>query len=137
MSRTVSYKTDKIKDCEDHEGRKLAGFKIRTTDGTDELYASRRADSKGTSMTEELIRFSLVSYSVIEEDPNKVSAVAVNGQTVGAVVKEIVIDHKTPFEAFDKWSTKARNLVVAAWKKLATPDEADLADFFASATEAE
>lgn len=121
--RTVSYSMAKVKDCLDHEGRKLVSFKIRTTDGTDELYASRRADSKGTGMTEELIRFSLVSYTVIDDGKPE--------------PREIQIDPKTPFESFDKWSTKARNFVVAAWKKLATPDENDLADFFASATEVE
>lgn len=135
MSRTVFYSLEKAKDCIDHEGRKLAGFKIRTTDGTDELWASRRADSKGTNMTEELIRFSLVSYSVVEESPGAVNGASVNGQPVAVQSREIVISH--PFESFDKWSTKARNYVVAAWKKLATPDEADLADFFASASEVE
>lgn len=124
MSRIVSHSLAKAKDCKDHDGRKVHAFKIRTTDGTDELYASRRADAKGgTSMTEELIRFSLVSYSVDDGE--------------GTPVKEIKIDHSHPFESFDKWSTKARNFVVAAWKKLATPDEAELQDFFASATEVE
>jgi hypothetical protein len=135
MSRTVYYSLQNARDCVDHEGRKLAGFKIRTTDGTDELWASRRADSKGSSMTEELIRFSLVSYFVVVDDPSVVSGANVNGQPVKANVNEIQCTH--PFESFDKWSTKARNFVVAAWKKLATPDEADLADFFASATEVE
>lgn len=120
MQRTINYRLDKFTDCEDHENRKLAGFAIRTTDGTDEAWASRRADSKGSSMTEELIRFSLVSYSIVEPDKT---------------ITKIQIAH--PFEGFDKWSTKARNYVVAAWKKISTPDEADLADFFASATEAE
>lgn len=120
MQRKISYSLAKMKDCEDHDGNKIHGFVIRSTDGTDESWASRRADSKGTGMTEELIRFSLVSYSVID---------------ASGKITDSVITH--PFEGFDKWSTKARNFVVAAWKKLATPDEADLADFFASATEAE
>ena len=119
MQRKVTYNLHKFADCTDHESRKVHSFTIRTTDGTDEAWAARRADSKGTGMTEELIRFSLVSYSIVE----------------GEGSREISIAH--PFESFDKWSTKARNFVVAAWKKLATPDEADLADFFANATEAE
>jgi hypothetical protein len=135
MQRKITYSLAKLQDCYDHENRKIANFTIRTTDGTDEAYASRRADSKGSAMTEELIRFSLVSYSVIEDDAGKLTEVAVNGETVASKSKTITIVH--PFEGFDKWSTKARNYVVAAWKKLATPDEADLADFFASATEAE
>lgn len=127
MSRIVNYPLTKIRDCLDHEGRKILAFQIRTTDGTDELYASKRADSKGTSMTEELIRFSLVAYTV--EDPSITNDKGEKGS------KQIVIDHKHPFEDFDKWSTKARNFVVAAWKKLATPDDAELADFFASASD--
>lgn len=125
MQRRVTFNTSKISDCLDQEGRKLASFTIRTTDGTDEVYAAKRADSKGSSMTEELIRFSMVTYSVID--------VTLKGNELPAPL-EITISH--PFEAFEKWSTKARNLVVAAWKKLATPDDGELADFFASATEA-
>lgn len=115
MQRKIRYDLSKFPDCFDHEGNKISAFTIRTTDGEDETYASKRADSKGTSMTEELIRFSLVAY------------------VVGDTEKQI----KHPFEAFDKWSTKARNFVVAAWKKLATPDEREIADFFGSATESE
>lgn len=120
MQRKLVYSLANIKDCEDQDSKKILSFTIRTTDGTDEAWAARRADSKGTGMTEELIRFSLVSYKFADDQ----------GET-----KLHVITH--PFEGFDKWSTKARNFVVAAWKKLSTPDEADLADFFASATEAE
>lgn len=121
MSRIVSYSLATFKDCVDHDGIKIVGFKIRSTDGTDELYASRRADSKGgAGMTEELIRLSIVSYTVEDKD----------GKAL-----EIKLASDRPFENFDKWSTKARNFVVAAWKKLATPDELELADFFASATE--
>lgn len=115
MHRQVSYKLDRFKDCFDSEGRKILAFTIRTTDGTDELYASKRAEAKGTNTTEELLRYSMVNY------------------TVEGVEKPI--DCAQPFEAMDKWSTKVRNFVVAAWKKLATPDDGDLADFFASATE--
>jgi hypothetical protein len=124
MSRTIKYPLSHVRDCLDHENRKILAFEIRTTDGTDELYASKRADSKGTNMTEELIRFSIVSYTVMA-----------SGGTDEDI--RVVIDHKKPFEDFDKWSTKARNFVVAAWKKLATPDDAELADFFANATEVE
>lgn len=113
--RTIRYDMSRFKDCKDHEGNTLKAFTIRTTDGSDETYAAKRAEAKGTGMTEELIRFSMVSYEV-------------NDTT-------ITVSH--PFESFDKWSTKARNFVVAAWKKLATPDEAEIADFFASATDVE
>ncbi len=113
--RTVRYDLSKFKDCKDHEGTPLKSFTIRTTDGSDESYAAKRAEAKGAGMTEELIRFSMVSYEV--------------GETV------VTIQH--PFENFDKWSTKARNFVVAAWKKLATPDELEIADFFANGTDVE
>lgn len=115
MHRTVRYDLSKMPNCLDHESRKILGFTIRTTDGEDENYASKRAEAKDTGMTEELIRFSLVSYE-LEEGKQEI---------------------KHPFEAFDRWSTKARNFVVAAWKKLATPDEKEIADFFASATDVE
>ena len=121
MQRKISYSLVKVADCFDQEGRKIANITLRTTDGVDEAYASKRSDAKGTSsMTEELIRLSLCSYSVISSDD-----------------KTSVVAFTQPFEGFDKWSTKARNYVVAAWKRLATPDEGDLADFFASATEVE
>jgi hypothetical protein len=115
MHRTVTYSLEKFPDCLDAEHKKIVSFSIRTTDGEDEALASRSGDARGTTMSEELIRLSLVSYAN-EDGP-----------------KEI----KHPFPAFDKWSTKARNFVVAAWKKLATPDEKEIADFFASATENE
>jgi hypothetical protein len=113
MHRSITYSLEKFPDCLDAEHKKIFSFTIRSTDGEDEALASRTADARGTAMSEELIRLSITSYTTE------------NG------VKEI----KQPFVAFDKWSTKARNFVVAAWKKLATPDEREIEDFFASATE--
>ncbi len=116
MSRKVNYPIPaKSKDCTDDQGRKVVSFCIRTTDGKDESYASKQADARGTTMTEELIRFSLVSYRTEEET--------------------VVIAH--PFGAFDQWSTKLRNYVVAAWKRLATPEDDELIDFFAHASDEE
>jgi hypothetical protein len=113
--RFVRYDLTKMKDCVDEDNHPILAFTIKTTDGEDESQAAQRAESKGpkATMTEELIRISLVSYEV-------------EGQ---------VKPCSYPFEAFDKWSTKARNFVVAAWKKLATPDDKEIADFFASATD--
>lgn len=113
MHRKIRYSLEKYPDCFDGEGKKLKAFTIRTTDGQDETYAAKRAEAKGANMSEELIRFSIESYE--NEDG----------------VKEA----KQPFESFDKWSTKARNFVVAAWKKLSSPDEKEIADFFESASE--
>lgn len=113
MHRSVTFSVEKFADCKDADGKKIVSFTLRTTDGEDEAYASRQGDSRGTTMSEELIRLSITSY--VNEDGTK--------------------EIKQPFVAFDKWSTKARNFVVAAWKKLATPDEKEIADFFASATE--
>ncbi len=115
MHRTIKYSLASVKDCKDQDGKKIKSFTIRTTDGEDETYAAKRAEAKGTGMSEELIRYSLVS---VETDDGEQDA-------------------KQPYEAFDKWSTKARNFVVAAWKKLSTPDEKEIADFFESATESE
>lgn len=115
MHRTVHYSLAKFKDCLDDQKNAILGFTIRSTDGEDESYASKRAEAKGAGMTEELIRFSMVSYDT----------------------KDGTQEIKHPFEAFDKWSTKARNFVVAAWKKMATPDEVEIADFFADATDVE
>lgn len=116
MHRKIQYSLAKFSDCFDADGRKILSFTIRTTDGSDEAYASKRADAKGSGMPEELVRVSLVSYQVEGEGDKEV---------------------KQPFEGFDKWSTKSRNFVVAAWKKLATPDDTEIADFFGSATESE
>jgi len=116
MHRTIRFDLSRFTDCKDHDGKAITSFTIRTTDGEDENYASKRAEAKGSAMTEELIRFSLVSYETAEDGKQEI---------------------KHPFEKFDKWSTKARNFVVAAWKKIATPDEREIADFFASATDVE
>lgn len=119
MHRTLRYDLSKFLDCKDKEGRKIMAFTIKTTDGTDEAYASRRAEAKGSGMTEELIRYSLQAYEVADGENIK------------------TVDIKQPFEDFDHWTTKARNFVVGAWKKLSTPDETEIKDFFASATEIE
>lgn len=119
MHRNVRYSLAKATDCKDNDGKRILAFTIRTTDGTDENYASKRADAKGTTLTEELIAFSMVSYER-----------QVEGQTE-------IVTIKHPFDQFTHWSTKARNFVVAAWKRLSTPDETEIADFFASASETE
>ena len=116
MNRSIRYDLSRFKDCTDQDGKPILAFTIRTTDGTDENYASKQAEARGTTMTEELIRFSLVSYETADGVHD------VNGKT-------------GPFVGFDKWATKARNFVVAAWKKLATPDELEIADFFKNATD--
>lgn len=113
--RIIKFDLSKYSDCKDHDNEKILSFTIRTTDGEDETYSSKRAESKNTGMTEELIRFSLICWETAKGKQ----------------------DAKQPFEAFDRWSTKARNFVVAAWKKIATPDEKEIADFFASATDVE
>lgn len=116
MSRKVRYPIPtKVKDCTDQEGTAVLAVTIRTTDGKDESYASKQADARGTTMTEELIRFSVVSYETAEG----------------------VKTASQPFIGFDDWSTKLRNFVVAAWKRLATPDDEELTLFFANASDVE
>lgn len=119
MLRTIRYDLSKVKDCFDDSGNRITSFSIRTTTGEDEAYAAKQAEARGSGMTEELIRFSLVSYDIADGDVTK------------------TVDIKQPFTSFDKWSTKARNFVVAAWKRLSTPDDLEIRDFFASATETE
>lgn len=119
MQRTITYSLTKSKGAVDHEGCRITTITIKSTDGIDESYAAKRADAKGSNMTEELIRYSLVSYTRVKDK-----------------VDETVIASQ-PFEGFDKWSTKARNFVVAAWKVISTPDEDELKDFFESASETE
>lgn len=118
--RTVRYSLAKFTDCTDQDDRRILSFTIRTTDGTDEQHASKMAEKSGSTMTEELIRFSLVAYEV---------------ETAEGKPLLVQIDHTAGFAGFDKWSTKARNFVVAAWRKLSTPDDGDLSGFFASATD--
>jgi hypothetical protein len=117
MHRTIRYDVSKTTGCIDADGLKITAFSIRTTDGTDEAYAAKQGETRGSSMTEELIRFSMVSYEVQDGEAQR------------------TIDIAHPFVGFDKWSTKARNFVVAAWKRLSTPDENEIKDFFASASE--
>lgn len=124
MHRQIRYSLVKATDCKDHENKKILALTIRTTDGEDENYASKRAEAKGTTLTEELISFSLVSY---ERETGE-------ADDRGNVLTETVTI-KHPFDGFTKWSTKARNFVVAAWKRLSTPNEDEIADFFKSATE--
>lgn len=131
MHRQVRYSLAKVSDCKDNEGKKITAFTIRTTDGEDENYASKRAEAKGTGLTEELISFSLVSY---ERETGEEASDKVEGES-HKVIETVTIKH--PFDQFTKWSTKARNFVVAAWKRLSTPNEDEIADFFKSATESE
>jgi hypothetical protein len=62
MHRQVTYNTEKFSDCFDQDGCRILSFTIRTTDGQDENYAAKRAEAAGSTLTEELIKFSLVSY---------------------------------------------------------------------------
>lgn len=132
--RSVRYQTGKYSDVVDHDGRKILAFIIRTTDGTDELHAAKNAEKNGTTMMEELIRFSIVSYEIVDESPIIVDANHPSDEQVTRS-KTITIDHVKGFPGWDRWSTKARNLVVAAWRKISTIDDEALADFFASATD--
>lgn len=121
LHRNVTYNLAKFSDCLDEDKCKILSFAIRTTDGEDETVASKRAEAKnGSSMTEELIRFSLVRYDRVNSD---------------GTTETVDVNKGKYFEGFDKWTTKARNFVVAAWRKLSTPDEKEIADFFESATE--
>lgn len=128
MKRTIKYDLAKYNDCFDSDGHKLGSFTISTTDGSDEAYAAKQAEARGTGMTEELIRWSILSYEVVETIKDEQGEKTINRSID---TREI----KGGFLGFDQWSTKARNFVVAAWKKLSTPDEKEIEDFFANATE--
>lgn len=116
MHRTVRYDMSKSKGVLDHDGFAILAFSIRSTDGTDEAHCAKTSEARGTSLTEELIRFSLVSYETEEG-------------------LKLVNKGATPFVEFDKWSSKARNFVIMAWKQLSVPDDQEMADFLASASD--
>lgn len=117
MHRTVRYDMSKSKGVLDHDGFAIIAFSIRSTDGTDEAHCAKTSEARGTSFTEELIRFSLVSYEIADGGLKLVNTGA------------------TPFVEFDKWSSKARNFVIMAWKQLSVPDDQEMADFLASASD--
>lgn len=95
--------------CRIDDGSALKSFTLRETDGKDEEYAAQRAKAKGgdATTTEELIR---------------VSIVAVNGSPV-----------QQPYEALGKWNSRARGLLVAAWRNLNTISDKEESDFLAGA----
>jgi len=118
MHRKVSYDLSKMGNCWDHEGRPIGSIVIRTTDGDDETYASKRAESKGSdNWALELVRISLVRYTLADSNAT--------------------IEVKQPFEAFDKWSSRSRAFVTNAWRRMASVNEAELVDFFGNATDVE
>lgn len=99
----------KMPRCRIDDGSALTSFTIRETDGKDEEYAAQRAKAKGgdATTTEELIRVCLV---------------AVNGTPVAQ-----------PYEALAKWNSRARSLLVTAWRHLNTTSDKEDADFLAGA----
>lgn len=113
-----TYNMAKFAGCVDHDKKQIVSLTMRTTDGKDEQYAARQAEARGTTMSEELIRVSLVRY--------------VRASAEGEIKEPIEI--RQPFAEFDTWATRSRNFAVAAWQKLSTPSDKELADFFASAT---
>lgn len=117
--RTIRYDLSKISNCTDDAGRRVVAFSLRSTDGKDETLAAKTAEANSSIFTEELIKLSIVSYEVSDGDK----------------IKLVEVNHVGGFRAFDSWGTKVRNLVVAAWRKMSTPDDQELADFFASATD--
>jgi hypothetical protein len=109
--------------CRDAEGRAITAITIKECTGPDEAYAAKRADSKGTKNTnEELIRFAIVSYECVNEKDEPV------------IVK---CNEGTPFEAIDKWSTKARNYVAVGWRSLNAVTDEDADSFLEGAAPAE
>lgn len=87
----------------------LTSFTLRETDGKDEAYAAQRAKAKGgdANTTEELIRVCIVE---------------VNDMPV-----------EQPYEAMSLWSSRARALLVSAWRDLNAISEKEDADFLAGA----
>lgn len=99
------------KGCSVAPGVPLTSFAIKETDGPDEEYAAQRAKAKGGSAnpTEELIRASIVE---------------VNGEPVAQ-----------PYEAMDKWSSKARAVLLQAWRSVNAVEDKELEDFLAAAVD--
>lgn len=97
--------------CRIDDGSALESFTLRETDGKDEEYAAQRAKAKGGDATtvEELVRISIV---------------AVNGEPV-----------IQPYEKLAQWNSRARGLVVTAWRSLNTISDKEDTDFLAAAEE--
>lgn len=84
----------------------LSSFTLRETNGKDEEYAAERAKAVGSSITEELIR---------------VSIVAVNGERT-----------VQPYLALGLWNSKARSRLARAFQELNSASEKEDADFDAA-----
>jgi hypothetical protein len=81
----------------------LTSFTLRETNGKDEEYAAERAKAMKTSMTEELIR---------------VSIVAVNGERVAQ-----------PYLALGLWNSKARTRLARAFQEINSASDKEDEDF--------
>lgn len=120
MSRKVRFPLSPKaqKGSRDAEGRTIVAVTIKETTGPDEAYAAKAADAKGSKNTnEELIRFSIVSYEYAADESAKI----------------VPCNQGLPFEAFDKWSTKARNFVAVGWRSLNAVTDEDADDFLSQA----
>lgn len=93
------------------DGTVIESFSMRETTGHDEEVAANAAKARGGSVTtyEECLRLSLVE---------------VNGEKVAQ-----------PYLAFDRWTSKARLFVLAAYRQVNGVEEDSLAGFLAGASE--
>lgn len=107
-------------DCKKFKGLKagttvLRSFELAELDGDAESYAAGRArakdpDGKGiTSTSEEMIRFSI----------RKVNGVEVT----------------QPYEGMNKWSTRARSFLIAAYRSVNGAEDAEIGDFLAASAD--
>lgn len=125
MSRSVRFPIQKKAQpyTRDADQKVIVAFTIKETAGPDEQYAAQRADAKNSKSTnEELIRYSIVSYERLEDD---------------GATKIVECNKGTPFESFDKWSTKARNFVAIAWRSINAVNDEEADDFLSEARDVE
>lgn len=105
--RDVSHLKHLRLDLSKRKGSNIKTLVMRETDGVDEEIASGLVKSKGGSAfpVEELVR-----QSIVEVDGQKVVQ---------------------PFFDFDKWNSRTRSYVLAAWKELNLVEDKEVEDFLA------
>ena len=103
LTLTKDLASLKIRGARDNFGQVIASFTVRETNGDDETIASQAVKQHGknskTTPLEELVKLAIL---------------AVNGEEV-----------EQPYDDFDRWNSKARNLAVMAYQQLngTTPEE--------------
>jgi hypothetical protein len=84
-----------IRNARDHQGNVIRTFTLRETDGDDETIATQSAAQKKDALitpSEEIVKLALVE---------------VNG-----------VEVEQPYDAYDRWNSKARSFAMSAYRQL-------------------